>query len=283
MRTRTESNSDGRRAVRVLLVANLLPLAGLVGFEWQVSQALFVYWVELGATVLLYFGVVLFAQRESKPNLKRGGSYPGPIPIPRRSGSIQLGSWLPPIRYQNVRFVPAAFVLVALVWFVSSRAFLEYPNFDLFVTTDGNIEAYQAYITAAYSLEGLAMAVALFGVRAVFIARDFFGRRLVDQYSAAMVVEIPCRIALFWFGVLIPLTPIYLLAAATGSSSGTFPAIASGSIATIVVLSKLAVDRALVQHRHRDEPGRFADLFAPNQRKPESQLDTERPSNDRLQ
>lgn len=260
--------SSGRGAVRAILVANLLPLAGLVAFDWQVYRALFVYWVEIGWTLLLYFVVVLFAQRESKPDQKRGGSYPGPIPIPRRPGSIRPVPWLPPIRYRNVRYVPAAFVVVSLVWFVSSRAFLEYPNFD--VTLQSRyLGEYWAYITAAYSPEGLALAAVLFGVQLVLVSRDFFRRRLVDRYSAAMLMEIPCRIALFWFAVLAVLTPVSLVVAATDAH----PPIASGIIAAVVTASKLAVDRALVRVRHRDDSGHFANLFAPNQREPEHRAD----------
>lgn len=264
-----ESRASSRTAARAVFAANLLPLAGALVFEWPIHRALFVYWVEIGATLLLYFGVVLFAQRESNPDRKGGGSYPGPIAFPRRSGSIRPVPGLPAIRYQNVRYVPAAFVTVALVWAVSSRMFLEYPNADITLNSRAFGE-YVAYLTAAYSAEGLVMAIVLFGVQLAFVSRDFFGRRLVDRYSAAMLMEIPCRIALFWFAVLVALTPVSLLVVASEAD----PAIASGFVAVVVVGSKLAVDRALLRVRHRDDPGSFASLFAPNECEPETESET---------
>ncbi|WP_132060456.1 DUF6498-containing protein [Halorussus amylolyticus] len=270
--SRRESRASGRTTARLLLVANLVPLAGLAVFGWRLTHALFVYWVELGLALVLYFGVVLFAQRESKPDQKRGGSYPGPIPFPRRSGSIRPVSWLPPIRYRNARYVPAASVIVTVIWLLSSRAFLEYPNFDVALGARAYAGEYVAYVVAAYSPEGLALAVVLFGVRLRFVSRDFFRRGLVERYSAAMLMEIPCRVALFWFGVLVALAPVALLVAATGA----YPAIAGGLIAAIVVVSKLATDRALVRIRYRNDPGWFARLFAPNRREAEHGSETDR-------
>lgn len=264
-----ESQTSGRTAVQTVLVANLLPLVCALVFEWRIYRVLFVYWVEIGATLLLYFGVVLFAQRESNPDRKRGGSYPGPISFPRRSGSIRPFSGLPAVRYQNIRYIPAAFVTVTVVWAVASRLFLEYSNTDITLESRAFGE-YAAYFVAAYSPEGLALAAVLFGVKLVFVSRDFFGSRLVDRYSAAMLMEIPCRIVLFWFAILVALTPVSLLVAASDAN----PAIASGLVAAVVVASKLAVDRSLIRVRHLDDPGSFASLFAPNELNPEVESET---------
>lgn len=67
-----ESNEGLRTGTRLLLVANILPIVGLVSFGWRPFQALFVYWVEIGVTILGYVVVVLFGQRESKPDQKGG-------------------------------------------------------------------------------------------------------------------------------------------------------------------------------------------------------------------
>lgn len=265
---RGEENSW--KGTSFILVVGTLPLTGILVFEWRVYQALFVYWVEIGLTVFFYFVIVLFAQRESKPEQKRGGSYPGPIPIPRQSGTIRPVSRLPPIRYQNIRFVPAALPVVTAIWFFSSRIFVEYTNFSVSLGSQAYFSEYITYIAAAYSPEGLVVAFVLFGVNAVFSVRDYFARGLVEQYSAAMLMEIPCRIVLFWFVILIALAPVGPLVAAADISQPNAITI----LATIIVTAKLAVDRSLVRIRHEDDPGWFAGLFAPNERKPEYQFET---------
>ncbi len=98
---RVIESKTGRRTGTLLFVVNTLPIAGLIGFGWRPFQALFVYWVEIGVTLLGYYVVVLFGQRDSKPEEKGGGSYPGPVPLPVPDGSFRPIRSLPPLRTET--------------------------------------------------------------------------------------------------------------------------------------------------------------------------------------
>lgn len=272
-----ESKTGLRTGTWLLLVANALPIAGLFAFGWRPFQALFVYWVEIGVTLLGYFVLVSFGQRESRPDEKGGASFPGPLPLPAPDGSVRPFRSLPPLRYRNVRYVPAAVPLVAICWVFLSRAFLDFSNPG--VVLDGARSAAGSmfgYVVVAYTPEGLALAGLTSSIHLFSIGRDYLSRRLVDEYSAAMLLEIPVRVAAVWFGLTFLLVPAHVAAAAGGVDS---PLV--GWFFLVVLLGlKLAVDRTLVRLRYDPDPGPLTRIFVPNERETEGPARTEGTADD---
>jgi hypothetical protein len=257
-----DSQSGYRTATLALLVGNALPLAGLAAFGWRPVQALFVYWVEIGVTLLGYYVVVLFGQRESRPEQKGGGSYPGPVALGLPDRSVRPIPGLPPLRYRNLRYVPASVPLVALAWLLLSRAFLDFPNAGVVVSGEPTVESVFGYIAAASTPAGLALAAVTSTIQLAALWRDFLARGLVEQYSAAMLAELPARIAGVWFALTILLAPAYVGTILLETKQGV---VGWGFLLVLVGL-KLGVDLALVRLRYELAPGRVTRLFVPNTR-----------------
>lgn len=257
-----ETNVGIRTGTWLLFVANALPILGLLAFDWQPFQALFVYWLQIGATLLGYFAVVLFGQRESKPEQKEGGSYPGPVPLPVPDLSLQPISAIPPLRLRNVRYVPAAVPLVALVWIFLSRAFMDFTNTGVLIEGRPEAESMIGYVLVSYTPEGLAVAAVASSIHLFTIGRDFLYRGLVDRYSAAMLMEIPVRIAGVWFVVLLFLVPAYV--GTTVLDVGQ--SVVGWGFFVPLLGAKLAIDRASLRARYVPNPDWFTGLFVPNDR-----------------
>lgn len=250
-----ESRRGLQTGTLALLVANLLPIGGLVAFGWQPHQALFVYWVELGVTLLGYFTIVLFAQRTTESDSGEPGWLPGPVALPVPDGEANLTASLPSVRYQNLRFVPAAIPLVGICWFLTSRAFLDFPNTAVAVRR--SLTASDPYIVLSYTPEGLGLAAVTSVIQLGILGRDFLRRRLVDHYSVAMLVELPVRIAVGWFAVTLLLVPLY-----AGTVLFDLSAI-DWVFLVLLVGVKVVIDRALLRLRYEEESGRLAGLFRP--------------------
>lgn len=260
-----ESKTGRRTGTLLLFVLNTLPIAGLIGFGWRPFQALFVYWVEIGVTLLGYYVVVLFGQRDSKPEEKGGGSYPGPVPLPVPDGSFRPIQSLPPLRYRNARYIPASVPLVAIIWFLLSRAFLDFPNTGVMIEGRPAVESIAEYIAISYTLEGLMTAAIASVIQLFLIGRDFLSRRLVDRYSAAMLAELPIRIVGVWFVVLLLLVPVYAGTIVFDIGRG----VVGWGFFLLLFGAKLAIDLALLRLRYEPNPGLFTRLFVPNTRETE--------------
>lgn len=258
----TEPATPSRAAVAIIVVANLLPLAGIVALEWRAYEALFVYWVETGLCIVLYYALALFARREPEPDEEDGRLHPEPASIPRGSGSVRPVGWVPPIRYRNVRYVPEPLVIALGFWFFSGVLFLDFPNPDLSSVARGPFREYVDVIAAAFTLEGLGLAVLLFGVRLALVGREFFGRRQYERYSASTLTDIPLRMACYWFGLVIVVQVLLLLGAVL--SGGIDSPITRLLIIAVVVGSKLGIDRSLFRGP-RNGSGRFAGWFVPRE------------------
>lgn len=253
--------SNTRGSFPLLLLANLLPLAAIPLRGWRAYEVLFVYWIEIGLCIALYYALALFAQRDPEPD-RTGRLHPDPASFPRRSGSIRLIGRLPPIRYRNVRYVPEALVIALGFWFFSGVLFLDFPNPDLSTVAQGPFREYVDVIAAAFSLEGLGLAILLFGVRLTLVGREFFGRRQYERYSASMLADIPLRMVFYWFGLVIVLQVSLLLGAVL--SGGIDPPIIQLLISAVVVGSKLGIDRTLFRGPQNGS-GRFARWFVPRE------------------
>jgi len=92
------------------------------------------------------------------------------------------------------------------------------------------------------------------------LGRDFLGRRLADQYSAATLVEVPVRIAVVWFVVLMLLAPAYVVMTVLALDH----ALVGWGFLAALVGAKRTVDRALLRLRYDSDPGRVTRWFRPN-------------------
>lgn len=254
-----ESETGLRTGTLALLGANLLPLGGVVAFGWQPSQTLFVYWAELGVTLLGYFAVALFAQRAPAADGEGAGWHPGAVPLPRSSGEYRLTDSVPAVRIQNLRYVPAALPLVAILWFLTSRAFLDFPNTEVAVRR--SFTASDPYILLAYTPEGLVIAAVAAAIQLSLLGRDFLRKRLVDHYSAPMLVELPIRLACAWFAVTLLLVPVYAGTLLLAESQ-----FVGWTLLVVLVGTKVGIDRALLLLRYEPDPGRLTALFRPTAR-----------------
>jgi len=266
-----DSPSRRRTATLSVLLADALPVAGLVAFGWRPVQALFVAWLTVGATLLATLALVAFGQRESRPNRKTGGTYPGAVPLPVPAASVRPLRSLPPLRLRNLRYVPAAIPLVALVWLVLSRAFLEFPMASTAVGGRPDLGTLLGHVAAAATPAGLALAALAAALQWVTIGRDFLAAGLVEGYSAAMLQELPLRIAAVWFVVLLALFPAYAGTVLLDPS----PALVEWGFFSVLLATTVGVDLALVRARYDPDPGVVTGLFVPNRRpsEPRSQAD----------
>ncbi|NUB93192.1 hypothetical protein HT576_19485 [Haloterrigena sp. SYSU A121-1] len=257
-----EPRGNPRAASLLLLVANLLPLAAIPLRGWRAYEVLFVYWIEIGLCIALYYALALFAQRDPESD-RTGRLHPDPASFPRRSGSVKPLERLPPIRYRNVRYVPEALVMALGFWFFCGALFVDVPNPELSSASQGPLREYLAVIAAAATVEGLALAVLLFGVRLVIVGHGFFGQRQYERFSPSILADIPLRIVFFWFLLLVVLQVALVV---RSLFAGALDPTATQRLAiAVVVASKLAIDRSLVQARYRTERGRFSRWLVPDE------------------
>ena len=253
--------SSVRAASLPLLAANLLPLAAIPFRGWRAYEVLFVYWIEIGLCIALYYALALFAQRDPEPD-RTGRLHPDPASFPRRSGSIRPIERLPPVRYRNVRYVPETLVMALGFWFFCGVLFVDVPNPALSSVSQGPLREYPAVIAAAATVEGLALAALLFGVRLV-VGRGYFGHRQYERFSPSILADIPLRIVLFWFLLLVALQGVLFV---RSLFAGALDPTATQRLAiAVVVASKLAIDRSLVRARYRTERSRFSRWFVPGE------------------
>lgn len=254
--------SNTRGSFLLLLLGNLLPLAGVPLLEWRPYEVLFAYWIEIGRCIALYYALALFAQRSPEPG-RTGRLHPDPASFPRRSGSLRPLERLPPIRYRNVRYVPEALAMALGFWFFCGALFVDVPNPALSSASQGPLREYLAVIAAAATVEGVALAALLFGVRLVVVGRGFFGQRQYERFSPSTLVDIPLRIALFWFLLLVALQGVLVV---RSLFAGALDPTATQRLSiAVVVASKLAIDRTLVRTRYRAGRSRFSRWFVPDE------------------
>ncbi|ELZ35837.1 DUF6498-containing protein [Halorubrum tebenquichense] len=177
--------AEGRSALALVVATNLLPLAGVVAFGWNVGELLAVYWIEVAVLVIAHACAAMFAER--------------PIDLSNRSfyitgydedterdevwehdpEPIRLASWLPPIYRRNVGVVRRSlgvfvFLLVPLLpvgWDALS------------------------YLTPAVGLAALGVC----GAQVAEVRREFLAEQAYEDRSPYMVVEAAQRVVFFYF------------------------------------------------------------------------------------
>lgn len=100
------------------VLANLLPLVGVLRFGWDPTTLLVVYALELVVSLPLAGVAAVFAERP--PQTDRDGSTVIDVSdeLSERRGSVRLTAWLPPVHPRNLPFAAAvgyATVLFAMV------------------------------------------------------------------------------------------------------------------------------------------------------------------------
>lgn len=247
----------------LILIANSLPIAGLLVLDWHVYEALFVYWVELGLFVTLYSGLALFAQREATADDRT--ITPPTISVPfvsSREGSTRPIGRLPPIYYRNVRYVIGMLVFGLAFWFLLSYLFvvLPYPG-PLHVRP--SVQVVISRIEAASSPARLALAIPLFLAHLAVVRREFFGRRQYERRSAPTIAEIPIRYVLFWLVLSVGTTIVLPVGMWAFDELGIPTSNGTTAIAAVVVGAKLAIEWSQFRARQRDEPAGMARWLTP--------------------
>ncbi len=164
-----------------VLVANLLPLVGVVRFGWDPATLVAIYAIEVGLSIPLAGVKALFAARPPPSDRKAGFISVTSAELVEKRGSVRLVAWLPPVYPRNIPF--AAAVVGSAGWFLVFAGAVFSEVFDL------------AALLARP--EVLAAALALFAGQLVEVAREYIGDRGYETVSPYAVVETPVRQAFF--------------------------------------------------------------------------------------
>ncbi|WP_241659145.1 DUF6498-containing protein [Halorubrum salsamenti] len=190
---RERLHSLGATGFLPVLLANLVPLVGVVTLGWDPATLAAVYAVEVVLSIPLAGATALFAARPPTEDRESGVISVTESPLASKRGAFRPVSWLPPVYPRNLPF--AAAVCGATAWIA------------LFV----GVAFSQAFDVPA--LLGrptvLASALALLAGQAVEAARDYFGRRRYAETSPYAVVETPTRRAFFLVFALFALPPLH--------------------------------------------------------------------------
>jgi hypothetical protein len=73
-----------------IVLANSIPVVGVVALGWNAAALVLLYWLELGVDSVWALVRALFAGRP--PDLDRGGLLGGPLRLPRHPGALSLGA-----------------------------------------------------------------------------------------------------------------------------------------------------------------------------------------------
>ncbi|MDG5757929.1 DUF6498-containing protein [Natronococcus sp. A-GB1] len=183
-------------AVRFLpiLLANLIPLVGVLAYGWEASTVVVIYALEVILALPLAAAKALFAGRppriEELEDDESGGDSSvidvANLDLARKRGSVRLVSWLPPVYPRNLPFVGSIFFVT--VWVV------------LFVV---------AALAELAVGEALARPEVWLGVTGLVVGqgvetwRDYVRDGRYETTSPYAVVETPARQAFFLLFVLI--------------------------------------------------------------------------------
>lgn len=259
MASPTGPPAGGRSPLALVLATNVIPLVGVVAFDWRVGELLAVYWIEVAVMVLAHGVAALFAERPIRlegrsfyitgysDEEERDEAVWGTEPEP-----IHLASWLPPVYRRNVRVAARS---------LGVFAFLAFPLFS--VDTDAF-----AYLTPTVGLA----TVGVCGAQVTEVRREFFAERAYEEQSPYMVVEAAQRVVFFYFAIGIATAvgvSLVLVAVQAALGSGALDAVAAvaGTEAFLLpYLIPIALAKAVVEwgrrRAHReDDPDGIATWF----------------------
>jgi hypothetical protein len=168
-----------------VVATNLLPLIGVVAFDWRVGELLAVYWIEVVALVLAHGVAAMFAER---PIVLEGRSFyitgydedaERDEVWERDPDPVRLVPWLPPIYRRNARVVARS---------LGAFVFLLFPLVP--VGWDA-----LSYLTPTVGLATLGVC----GAQVAEAYREFLSGRAYEERSPYMVVEAAQRVVFFYF------------------------------------------------------------------------------------
>lgn len=226
-----------------ILLANLLPLVGVVWLEWGPATLVLIYGLEVLFSLLLASVKALFAGRpppaEREGILSTSGAF-----LTGKRGSVRPVEWLPPIYPRNVPFALGALVVCTLYGvFFGGLVFVAFEGLD-------------ELSVSAVALSVLALIVG----QLVETGREYLGNRQYERVSAYTVIETPARQL---FVLLFALAVVGLAAGLT---------VGGPVVLVVVVCVKLLVEWSTYHATHTDgEVGRIAAWLAG----PESEVDVE--------
>ncbi|MFC7324041.1 DUF6498-containing protein [Halorubrum rutilum] len=175
----------GPAALGIVVATNLLPLIGVVAFDWRVGELLAVYWIEVVALVLAHGVAAMFAERpivlEDRSFYITGYDEDAERDEvwERDPDPIRLVPWLPPIYRRNARVVARS---------LGAFGFLLFPLLP--VGWDA-----LSYLTPTVGLATLGVC----GAQVAEAYREFLGGRAYEERSPYMVVEAAQRVVFFYF------------------------------------------------------------------------------------
>jgi len=274
-----------------VLVANLLPVAGVVFLGWRVAEILVVYWIEVVVMVAAYSAAALFAERpidlddrefyivgfseNSEIDADHWSGDPEPVGVVDRLRHVlptPITDRLPPVYRRNAPVVARS---LGIAWFLAIGAFMIADA----IAVDP--------VAAAASPTVLAAALAVCVSQAVEIRREFFVTPRYEAWSAYMVLEAAQRVVVFYLCVGVVAVPVSFLGAVAVAgavdAAGVAPA-ALGPLAPTAgldpfavayvvpfALAKAAADRSRQIAFDEADPSGLAGWFAPEDPRPEWQ------------
>lgn len=200
------------------VVVNMVPLVGVVAFDWTLAVVVVFYWIEAGVSLLADAAKGLFA---AKPIA--GELYLLPFhELRSKRGGVRPVSWLPPIYPRNLPLVLVVLQGLAIVWPAA--------GVGLSVLGAG------AFVTADVTLSVLAGGLVIVAVRAASLVEYLRADRYVRE-SAQSVID-PGRVV----GLIAVVFLGMLLWNATGDLGG---AALAGALA-VLIGTKVAFELAAV-------------------------------------
>ncbi|EMA64569.1 DUF6498-containing protein [Halorubrum kocurii] len=226
-----------------VLLANLIPLVGVLLLGWDPATLAAVYVIEAVLSIPLAGATALFAARPPAGDREPGVISVTKTPLASKRGAFRPVSWLPPVYPRNLPF--AAAVCGATAWIALFVGVTFSQAFDV-PTLLGRPTV-------------LASALALLAGQAVEAARDYLGRQRYAETSPYAVVETPTRRGVFLLFVLFALPPLHA---------------AGGGVAVLAafVAAKLVVEWSAFRTAHGDDAGgggRLTDWLAGPTESPE--------------
>ncbi|AEH38746.1 DUF6498-containing protein [Halopiger xanaduensis] len=203
-------HASGLRGFVPVVLANLLPLVGVLRLGWDPATLVVIYTLELLFSFVFAGAKALFAQRPPRTD-REGGVFSVSSELTEKRGGFELVPWLPPIYPRNLPFATA--VVVPAVWFVTMVGVV----FSNAFTVGGLLAEPDVVLSVAALLVG----------QLLEIRRDHL-RGGYESASPYAVVETPARQAFFVAFVLF-VTP----GIGVGGADG---------VLAVVVLVKLLVE-----------------------------------------
>ncbi|EMA45137.1 DUF6498-containing protein [Halobiforma nitratireducens] len=224
--------TDGH-TFRPILLANLLPLAGVLVLEWEASTLAFVYGLELLLSVLLAAGKALFAQRQPPADREEGVLTVSNGLLTDKRGSLEPVAWLPPIYLRNVPFALAVLTVLVMYGFFFGVTFV--------LIFQPGPELVQPAVALSI--------VVLFVGQLLETTREYVGERQYERVSPYAVVETPAR-------------QLFVLVFVLGSLGLLLESFPTAAL-VLVVCAKLFLEWSAIRAaRADDETNRFVDRFA---------------------